>query len=90
VSAVRPKDEYVTSERAAVDRASRDLRVFVSNRESRCDDCGDDLDRHGMDYLSESQPSSDRDTGQGERKAKNYGGPPGEHGDEWNGVRRHL
>jgi hypothetical protein len=52
VSAVRSKDESVTSERAAVDRASRDLRVFISNRESRCDDCGDDLGRHAMIFLA--------------------------------------
>jgi hypothetical protein len=42
----------VTSERSAVDRASRDLRVFISNRESRCDDCGDDLGRHAMIFLA--------------------------------------
>jgi hypothetical protein len=52
VSAVRSKDQSVTSERAAVDRASRDLRVFISNRESRCDDCGDDLGRHAMILLA--------------------------------------
>jgi len=38
----------VTSERAAVERVPRDLRIFISNRESRCDDCGDDLGRHAM------------------------------------------
>jgi hypothetical protein len=42
----------VTSEHAAVDRAGRDLRVFISNRESRCDDCGDDLGRHAMIALA--------------------------------------
>jgi hypothetical protein len=42
----------VTSERAAVDRAPGDLRVFISNRESRCDDCGDDLGRHAMIFLA--------------------------------------
>jgi hypothetical protein len=42
----------VTSERAAVIRTSRDLRVFISNRESRCDDCGDDLGRHAMIVLA--------------------------------------
>lgn len=46
------KDESVTSERAAVAHASRDLRVFISNRESRCDDCGDDLGRHAMIFLA--------------------------------------
>ena len=48
LSAIRSKDEPVTSEPAAVDRASRDLRVFISNQESRCGDCGDDLGRHAM------------------------------------------
>jgi hypothetical protein len=52
VSAVRSKDESATSEPAAVDRASRDLRVFISNRASRCDDCGDDLGRHAMILLA--------------------------------------
>ena len=42
----------MTSERAAVDRASRDLRVFISNLESRCDDCREDLGRHGMIFLA--------------------------------------
>ena len=42
----------MTSERAAVDRATRDLRVFISNRESRCDECGDDLGRHAMILLA--------------------------------------
>jgi len=42
----------VTSEPAAVDRASRDRRVFISNRESRCDDCGDDLGRYAMICLA--------------------------------------
>jgi len=42
----------VTSERAAVDQASSDLRVFMSNRESRCDECGDDLGRHAMILLA--------------------------------------
>ena len=36
----------------AADSTSRDLRVFVSNRESRCDDCGDDLGRHAMIFLA--------------------------------------
>jgi hypothetical protein len=40
-----------TVEIAAFDRASRDLRVFVSNRESRCDDCGEDLGRRAMIFL---------------------------------------
>ena len=47
----------MTSGRAAVDRTSQDrtsqdLRVFISNRESRCDDCGDDLGRHAMIFLA--------------------------------------
>lgn len=33
-------------------RAANDLRVFISNRESRCDDCGDDLGRHAMVFLA--------------------------------------
>ena len=37
---------------AAVDRTSRDLRVFISHRESRCDDCGADLGRHAMIVLA--------------------------------------
>jgi hypothetical protein len=46
------KDDSVTSERAPLDRASGDLRVFISNRESRCDDCGEDLGRHPMIRLA--------------------------------------
>ena len=42
----------MTFERAASDGASPDLRVFISNRESRCDDCGDDLGRHAMIILA--------------------------------------
>ena len=42
----------MTTESAAVDRASRDLRVFISNRESRCDECGDDLGRSAMIFLA--------------------------------------
>jgi hypothetical protein len=36
----------------AFDPASRDLRVFISDRESRCDDCGEDLGRHAMILLA--------------------------------------
>jgi hypothetical protein len=39
-------------ENALVDRASRDLRVFISNQESRCDDCGEDLGRRAMIVLA--------------------------------------
>ena len=42
----------MTSERAAVDRAPREMRVFVSNRESRCDDCRGDLGRYAMIFLA--------------------------------------
>lgn len=42
----------MTTERAAFDRASRDLRVFISSRESRCDDCGEDLGRRAMIVLA--------------------------------------
>jgi hypothetical protein len=42
----------MTTECAAFDRASRDLRVFISNRESRCDDCGEDLGRRAMIFLA--------------------------------------
>jgi hypothetical protein len=52
LSGIRSKDASVTSERAAVDRAPREMRVFISNRESRCDDCGEDLGRHAMIFLA--------------------------------------
>jgi hypothetical protein len=42
----------VTTERAAFDRGSRDLRVFISNREPRCDECGGDLGRCAMISLA--------------------------------------
>jgi len=42
----------VSSEHAASDRAARDLRVFISNRESRCEECGDDLGCHAMIFLA--------------------------------------
>jgi hypothetical protein len=45
-------DEAVTTERATFDPAPRDLRVFISNRESRCDDCCEDLGRHAMIFLA--------------------------------------
>jgi hypothetical protein len=40
------------ADNAALDGASRDLRVFISNRESRCDDCGADLGRRAMFVLA--------------------------------------
>jgi hypothetical protein len=40
------------ADNAAIGRASRDLRVFISNRESRCDDCGEDLGRRAMIVLA--------------------------------------
>jgi hypothetical protein len=46
------QDESMITESAAFDRASRDLRVFISNRESRCDDCGEDLGRRAMIFLA--------------------------------------
>jgi hypothetical protein len=39
-------------ERAAVDRSSRDLRVFISTRESRCDECREDLGRRAWIFLA--------------------------------------
>jgi hypothetical protein len=42
----------MTTESTAVDRAACDLRVFISNRESRCDECGDDLGRRAMIFLA--------------------------------------
>jgi hypothetical protein len=42
----------MTIESDAFDRGFRDLRVFISNRESRCDDCGEDLGRHAMIVLA--------------------------------------
>ena len=42
----------MTAERAAADPAVQDLRVFISTRESRCDDCGEDLGRHAMIVLA--------------------------------------
>jgi hypothetical protein len=42
----------ISTESAASDHVSRDLRVFISNRESRCDDCGEDLGRHAMIVLA--------------------------------------
>jgi len=42
----------MVTDRAALARASRDLRVFISNRESRCDDCGEDLGRRAMIVLA--------------------------------------
>lgn len=34
------------------DGAPRDLRVFISSRESRCDDCGEDLGHHAWIMLA--------------------------------------
>jgi hypothetical protein len=42
----------MTTERPAFDRAARDLRVFISNRDSRCDDCGEDLGRKAWIVLA--------------------------------------
>ena len=42
----------MTKESTALEGASHDLRVFISNRDSRCDECGDDLGRHAMVVLS--------------------------------------
>jgi hypothetical protein len=39
-------------ERDALDRSPGDLRVFISNRESRCDECGEDLGRRAMIVLA--------------------------------------
>ena len=45
----------MTTESAAVDRAACDLRVFISNSESRCDECGDDLGRRAMIFLASNR-----------------------------------
>ena len=50
--AITARDQSMTSERAAFDRTSHDLRVFISNRDARCDDCGEDLGRHAMIVLA--------------------------------------
>jgi hypothetical protein len=39
-------------EGAALDRTSRDLRVYISTRESRCNDCGEELGRRAMIVLA--------------------------------------
>ncbi len=39
-------------ERAAADRSSSDLRVFISTRDSRCDECGKDLGRRAWIFLA--------------------------------------
>jgi hypothetical protein len=39
-------------ERNALDRSPGDLRVFISNRESRCDECGEHLGRRAMIVLA--------------------------------------
>jgi len=39
-------------EGAAPDRSSGDLRVFTSTRDSRCDECGDDLGRRAWIFLA--------------------------------------
>jgi hypothetical protein len=39
-------------EGAAPDRSSGDLRVFISTRDSRCDECGDDLGRRAWIFLA--------------------------------------
>lgn len=40
------------TEGALFDPAPRDLRVFIANRESHCDDCREDLGRHAMIFLA--------------------------------------
>ena len=42
----------MSTEVTALARSSDDLRVFISNRESRCDDCGDDLGRRAWIFLA--------------------------------------
>jgi hypothetical protein len=39
-------------ERDALDRSPGDLGVFISNRESRCDECGEHLGRRAMIVLA--------------------------------------
>ena len=39
-------------EGATRDRTSRDLRVFISTRDSHCDECGDDLGRRAWIFLA--------------------------------------
>lgn len=51
-SAVNPTTYPMTTESAAFARPSRDLRVFISNRESRCDDCGEELGRRALIFLA--------------------------------------
>jgi hypothetical protein len=46
------QNKSMTTDHATLDRASRDLRVFISNRESRCDECGEDLGRRAMIVLA--------------------------------------
>lgn len=38
--------------RADLDHPSGDLRVFISSRKSRCDECGEDLGRRAMIFLA--------------------------------------
>jgi hypothetical protein len=49
-------DDFRTHSTQRVDTAARstsaDLRVFISNRDSRCDDCGEDLGRRAMIFLA--------------------------------------
>src|SRR3972149_5771419 len=46
------QDRSMSVERAGAERFSRDLRVFISTRESRCDDCGEDLGRRAWILLA--------------------------------------
>jgi hypothetical protein len=39
-------------EGAAPDRSSGDLRIFISTRDSRCDECGEDLGRRAWIFLA--------------------------------------
>jgi hypothetical protein len=45
----------MSTESVGGDRASDDLRVFISNRESRCADCGEDLGRRAWIFLAGSR-----------------------------------
>lgn len=39
-------------EAAALDRPSDDLRVFISTRDSRCNECAEDLGRRALIFLA--------------------------------------
>jgi hypothetical protein len=46
------QDRSISVEHAGVERFSRHLRVFISTRESRCDDCAEDLGRQAWIFLA--------------------------------------